>query len=495
MTYYLAKKPLHNVLFTIIPLLGIVLSFIVSASSYYSDRKLIRAEFNEAVENRYSALKRELDSDLAVLTSLQALYYTSGKDVERSEFRNFTSHILKQYASIQALEWMPRVPDSRREAYERAARREGFPDFQFTERIAQGKMKRAEKRSEYFPVYFVEPYKGNEIALGFDDASTPDRMETLEVARKTGEMRATPRITLVQETRSQFGFIVFAPIYRKGALVNPDQPRWEHLEGFALGVFRIGDIAEKATKYLKPEGVDFSIYDASAPEKERFLYTHSSRTRKTPLLDQEHPGTDFKNSKMIEVAGRKWMVIYSATPDFISARRSWLPWGLLLAGLAFTGLVAGFLVIVRHAGHVEKFAKDLSELNAKLAHEIMERKQIEADLSVKQQQLEELNATLEQRVQEEIVLRQEKEQLLFQQSRMAAMGEMIGAIAHQWRQPLNVIGLIIQNLQMAYEYGELDKERLKNAVATAMWQINFMSKTIDDFRNFFKPSKEKENFD
>ena len=48
---------------------------------------------------------------------------------------------------------------------------------------------------------------------------------------------------------------------------------------------------------------------------------------------------------------------------------------------------------------------------------------------------------------------------------------------------------------MAYEYGELDKERLNNAVATAMWQINFMSKTIDDFRNFFKPSKEKELFE
>ncbi len=130
-----------------------------------------------------------------------------------------------------------------------------------------------------------------------------------------------------------------------------------------------------------------------------------------------------------------------------------------------------------------------------IVRDISERKKIEAELRIKQQQLGELNATLEQRVQEEIASRQEKEQLLLQQSRMAAMGEMIGAIAHQWRQPLNVIGLIIQNLQIAYEYGEMDKERLNNAVATAMWQINFMSKTIDDFRNFFKSSKEKEIFD
>lgn len=118
-----------------------------------------------------------------------------------------------------------------------------------------------------------------------------------------------------------------------------------------------------------------------------------------------------------------------------------------------------------------------------------------AELSQKQRQLEELNMTLEQKVREEIASRQEKEHLLFQQSRMAAMGEMIGAIAHQWRQPLNVIGLIVQNLKMAYDYGELDSERFKNAVASAMWQIKFMSRTIDDFRNFFKPSKDKEVFD
>src|SRR5208283_2728004 len=127
--------------------------------------------------------------------------------------------------------------------------------------------------------------------------------------------------------------------------------------------------------------------------------------------------------------------------------------------------------------------------------DITDRKKTEAELRLKRQQLEELNATLEQRVREETASRQEKEQLLIQQSRMAAMGEMIGAIAHQWRQPLNVIGLIIQNLQMAFEYSELNKDGLKNAVATAMWQVNFMSKTIDDFRNFFKPSKEKELFE
>ncbi|MBF0328568.1 MAG: response regulator [Nitrospirae bacterium] len=101
----------------------------------------------------------------------------------------------------------------------------------------------------------------------------------------------------------------------------------------------------------------------------------------------------------------------------------------------------------------------------------------------------ELNAKLEQRVAEETALRLEKELLLMQQAKMAAMGEMIGAIAHQWRQPLNALGLLIQATQDAYEFGELNKESLAKFVDDGMKQIRFMSKTIDDFRNFFKQDK------
>jgi len=85
----------------------------------------------------------------------------------------------------------------------------------------------------------------------------------------------------------------------------------------------------------------------------------------------------------------------------------------------------------------------------------------------------------------------EKEQMLVQQSRQAAMGEMIGNIAHQWRQPLNSLALVVQQLALFYDLGELDRKVLDETIADSMTLINHMSKTIDDFRNFFRPDKEK----
>jgi PAS domain S-box-containing protein len=99
--------------------------------------------------------------------------------------------------------------------------------------------------------------------------------------------------------------------------------------------------------------------------------------------------------------------------------------------------------------------------------------------------------THEYRLEKEI---KEQQALLTQQSRLAAMGEMIGNIAHQWRQPINALGLMIQDIEEAYRFGELDKEYIGSTTSKAMDQIRYMSSTIDDFRNFFNPDKDKRYF-
>ncbi len=85
-------------------------------------------------------------------------------------------------------------------------------------------------------------------------------------------------------------------------------------------------------------------------------------------------------------------------------------------------------------------------------------------------------------------------QLIQQQSKLAAMGEMIGAIAHQWRQPLNEISIRIQKLKYAYKKNEIDEEFIQDFINKNKTTINFMSNTIDDFRNFFTIDKKPIRF-
>ncbi len=101
---------------------------------------------------------------------------------------------------------------------------------------------------------------------------------------------------------------------------------------------------------------------------------------------------------------------------------------------------------------------------------------------------------LEIKIQNEIDKRVEQEQILIQQSKLAAMGEMIGNIAHQWRQPLAQISAIHMNMKVTYDFNKFTKDYLNNKIKEANKLTSYMSQTISDFQNFFKPQGEKEEF-
>jgi C4-dicarboxylate-specific signal transduction histidine kinase len=106
-----------------------------------------------------------------------------------------------------------------------------------------------------------------------------------------------------------------------------------------------------------------------------------------------------------------------------------------------------------------------------------------------------LNKELEERVENAVLKSKQKDHLMAQQGKLASMGEMIGNIAHQWRQPLNALGLLLQKQQIFFDRGLLTSEKLKESIDKGTLLINKMSSTIDDFRDFFKPNKEKTDFD
>lgn len=128
------------------------------------------------------------------------------------------------------------------------------------------------------------------------------------------------------------------------------------------------------------------------------------------------------------------------------------------------------------------------------SRDISERKQAEREIALRQAQLEELNQFLEERVREAVDELRYKDRMLTQQSRQAAMGEMIGNIAHQWRQPLSSLSILLANLRDSIRMNELDPADLATTFAKGDALIQKMSSTINDFRDFFKPDKAKVTF-
>lgn len=135
--------------------------------------------------------------------------------------------------------------------------------------------------------------------------------------------------------------------------------------------------------------------------------------------------------------------------------------------------------------------EELKKAHAELEDRVIERTR---ELAIANQQLVEFQETLQEKIDKSVAEIRLKDHIMILQSSQAVMGEMIGHIAHQWRQPLNTIGLLTQSLLFSFRNANLSDEILEDRVNKIMVVLEHMSETIDDFRNFFNPNREMVNF-
>ena len=305
----------------------------------------LRGEF----EYKAVSVAESFQNNFARYTDLlraQRSIFTTFPDIGRETFRQFVHDSLESHQGIQALEWIPRVEGGLRDHYERTAREDGYANFEITEKDLNGEFVRASPRSEHFPVFFVEPYKGNEAALGYDLASNPVRLEALEQARDKGTLVMSAPIVLVQETHPQPAVLMFYPIYTEQLAFKAIKDRRANLRGLVLLVLKINDIVRALPSHLDQSGLEWVLIDHHVSGEKGHLYSSMEPVGESVSNDGVQQPMVFHRDHTFSVGGRTWVFQFSQPFSYFFTHLPWDLFSVYGGGLLVCGFLGGLFLVL-----------------------------------------------------------------------------------------------------------------------------------------------------
>jgi signal transduction histidine kinase len=280
--------------------------------------------------------------------------------------------------------------------------------------------------------------------------------------------------------------------FEEGAFINANTA--ERKQFFAL----IGALEERQNKQLEKSSSTFSKAQALAQNSKYLLFAGVIILLLLSIFIASYIANNIINSIEIVQKGLKdFFNFLSHKSDTIESR------GIELESKDELGAMAKAINAQIHQIKVDllqdrKLIEEATHIVSALKKGERDARLIEhshsKELNTLKSVMNEMMDDLERKIQNEISQRSDQEKLLIQQSKLAAMGNMIGNIAHQWRQPLGEINAVLMSLQVRHMYDDLNGTFLNTQIEKCNQITEFMSNTISDFQNFFKPSKEKERF-
>jgi PAS domain S-box-containing protein len=331
--------------------IGLGATFTLTVALVTYTASLERAAFASEFDDRTGPLAVELEKATAVYAgavgAIEGLLAVSAAP-SRSEFREFAARLYARVPGVQALEWAPRVSSTDRGTFEASMQAEGSAGFAVREQ-RDGSLQGAGERPEYFPIAFVEPLAGNELALGFDLASHPGRLAAMTAAHDSGEVSFTERVSLVQGGQNRDGFLAFMPVYGNSQPHGSVEQRRSSLAGFVLGVFRLADLMATAFRGHDLAGVNLWLIDETDPANSVVIYANNAQAPSAFESSERglFGGTSVIGNRFrLAIGGRRWILETAPTQDFIAQHRIQNAWTVLFVGLLFTSLVGAFMMVL-----------------------------------------------------------------------------------------------------------------------------------------------------
>jgi len=330
-------------------MIGIVISLLIGYVIYSYETKVIELNFSRDIDLKVATLERELLVRVEVLFALQA-FYDNSVTVTYDEFQNFTKVFIKRHPGIKALEWAPKVTHEQRLVEKYKSYRVDHP-FIISEKSSPGQIIKANHRSLYFPVYFITPFIGNELAYGFDIISEPARKKTLFEAIETDSAVVSEPLRLVRGDSHSKEFLVFIPVYD----TNKDNfiEKLKQIKGMIIGVFDIADIFKASLKKNKEIEMSIQLFDVT--NEQSYLLYEEPKT----VNDLQNNILNY-NKMLIPLYSRQWKIIASPSLAYFAKRRTWMPYVSILLSL----LVCVFLI--EYIYHISRRNLELMDIRQQL---------------------------------------------------------------------------------------------------------------------------------
>ncbi|NBR86422.1 MAG: PAS domain S-box protein [Proteobacteria bacterium] len=361
-------------------MLGAVLSLGAFLQVRAWDEKRAELDLTLQAQAAASAVRGAGEVSDELLHNLAELMGRRG-DLSRAEFAEVTRPLLARNPELRALDWAPVVRAAEWARVEEQARRELGRPFEFTQPNGTNAPQRTGERAFYWPVLYVEPVAGNEMALGLDLVMGFNQAAH-DFAGANADLVLSHPLWLVQEPERQLSYMAIMPVYRGGGVPAAGPERAPRLAGFVHGLFRAGDFLREAMQDAPPTRLDLMALDVTPGSPERlihFLPAKDSAPMAVPTEAEMRAG--WHVALPLTFGERKLALLFRPTPGALAALRTVNHYGALVSGWLLTVVCASYLHTV-----LRRTARVTAEVAERTAALTMANRQLSDEIAARQRE-------------------------------------------------------------------------------------------------------------